>query len=72
MLNGLPKNFYKKNLQNDVRILDSIIIMTESLANTLYSFILSTQKKKYLYSFYFQMEYTALTHVLKAYISKLF
>ena len=35
-----------KNLQNDVRILDSIIITTESLANTLYSFILSTQKKK--------------------------
>ena len=71
MLNGLPKNFYKKNLQNDVRILDSVIITTESLANTLYSFILSTQKKN-LYSFYFQMEYTALTHVLKAYISKLF
>ena len=71
MLNGLPKNFYKKNLQNDVRILDSIIITTESLANTLYSFILSTQKKN-LYSFYFQMKYTALTHVLKAYISKLF
>ena len=47
MLNGLPKNFYKKNLQNDVRILDSIIITTESLANTLYSFILSTQKKKF-------------------------
>ena len=34
MLNGLPKT--KKNLGNDVRILDSIIITTESLANTLF------------------------------------